>query len=85
MSHPVLMVERFEQGINSHLWQLISSIYKDLTAKLKWEGEVSTSINDRQGVRQGGILSTHFFKTYNNDLLTELESRSLGKFIGFPV
>ena len=43
---------------------------------------MSSPFNICQGVRQGGILSTHLYKTYNNDLLTELESRCLGKFIG---
>lgn len=82
VSHPVLMVKLYQQGINSHLWRLIKSMYKGLTAKVKWEGEVSTSVDIRQGVRQGGILSTHFYKTYANDLLTELEAKCLGKFIG---
>lgn len=82
VSHPVLMVKLYEQGINSHLWQLIRSMYSGLTARVQWSGEISSSVNICQGVRQGGILSTHFYKTYNNDLLTELESRCLGKFIG---
>ena len=82
VSHPVLMVKLYEQGINSHLWQLIRSMYNGLTARVKWEGEMSSPFNICQGVRQGGILSTHLYKTYNNDLLTELESRCLGKFIG---
>ena len=82
VSHPVLMVKLYEQGINSHLWQLIRSMYNGLTARVKWEGEMSSLFNICQGVRQGGILSTHLYKTYNNDLLTELECRCLGKFIG---
>ncbi|MCG8097222.1 MAG: reverse transcriptase family protein [Candidatus Thiodiazotropha endolucinida] len=82
VSHPVLMVKLYQQGINSHLWQVIRSMYKGLTAKVKWEGEVSPSINVLQGVRQGGILSTHFYKAYCNDQLTELEETGLGKYIG---
>ena len=35
-----------------------------------------------QGVRQGGILSTHFYKVYVNGLLVEIRRNSLGKFIG---
>ena len=45
----------------------------------KYEAE---SFSVLQGVRQGGILSTHFYKTYLNDLLLDLESRALGKYIG---
>ena len=57
-------------------------MYSGLTAKVKWEGEVSQSFSILQGVRQGGILSTHFYKTYLNDFLLNLESRALGKYIG---
>ena len=39
VSHPVLMVKLYEQGINSHLWRLIRSMYSGLTAKVKWEVE----------------------------------------------
>ena len=35
-----------------------------------------------QGVRQGGILSTHFYKVYVNGLLVEIRRNNLGKFIG---
>ena len=72
----------YRQGIKSHLWQVIRSMYNGLTAKVKWEGEVSQSFSVLQGVRQGGILSAHFYKTYLNDLLLDLESRALGKYIG---
>ena len=82
LSHPVLMVKLDEQSINSHQWQLIRSMHRDLITKVKLDGEVSSSINIRQGLRQCGILSTQFYNTYNNDLLTVLESRCLGKFIG---
>ena len=71
------------QGINSHLWQVIRSMYSGFTAKVKWEGEVSQSFNVLQGVlRQWGILSTPFYKTSLNDFLLDLESRALGKYIG---
>ena len=35
-----------------------------------------------QCVRQGGILSTHFYKVSVNDLLVEIRRNNLGKFIG---
>ena len=46
-------------------------------------GEFSQTFSVLQGVvRQGGILSTLFYKAYLNDSLLELETRALGKFIG---
>ena len=57
-------------------------MYSGLAAKVKWEGEVSSSFSIRQGVQQGGILSTNFYKTYSNDLQLELEDRCLGNLLG---
>ena len=54
-------------------------MYSGLTAKVKLEGEVSQSFSVLQGVSQGEILSTHFYKIYLNDFLLDLESSALGK------
>jgi hypothetical protein len=40
------------------------------------------NFNIKQGVRQGGVLSTHLYKSYINDLPLELEKRGLGLTIG---
>ena len=40
VSHPVLMVKLYEQGTNSQLWRLIRCMYSDLTARVKWSGEI---------------------------------------------
>lgn len=82
VNHQILMKKLYEQGIGCHLWTIISSMYKGLTAKVKWEGDISDSFNICQGVRQGGILSTHLYKAYVNDLLLELEEQDLGMNIG---
>ena len=37
--------------------------------------EIMNIINIRQGVRQGGVLSTSHYKRYNNPLLLQLEER----------
>ena len=50
--------------------------------RLKWAGEFSDPINIRQGVRQGGVLSTGHHKRYNNPLLLQLEDRYPGVKIG---
>ena len=43
---------------------------------------LSHPINIRQGVRQGGVLSTSHYKRYNNPLLLHLEQRYIGAKIG---
>lgn len=57
-------------------------MYNNLTSKVKWKNGFSNSFPVRQGVRQGGILSTHLYKLYINDLLTELEENGMGQYIG---
>ncbi len=78
----MLLKKLYEQGISGHLWTVIQSMYNGLTARVKWEGDISSSFRICQGVRQGRILSTHFYKTYINNLLVELEEQSLGINIG---
>jgi hypothetical protein len=49
---------------------------------VKWNGYTSKHFNIKQGVRQAGVLSTHLYKLYINDLSLELEKRGLGLTIG---
>lgn len=74
--HPVLVKLLYRQGINSHFWHVIQSMYSGLT-EVGWEGEVRKPVCILQGVRQGGIPSNHFYKTYLNGFLLELEPKKL--------
>ena len=53
-------------------------MYSGLTTRVKWLGELSESFPVLQGVRQGGILSTHLYKMFVKDLLLELENAAVG-------
>ena len=53
-----------------------------LTTKVKWLGSFSESFALRQGVRQGGVLSTHLYKIFVEDQLLELEEKALGLMLG---
>ena len=59
-------------------------MYSDLTSVVKWEGTLSLSdpFVIKQGVRQGGVLSTAHYKRYNNPLLIQLENKFTGAKIG---
>ena len=57
-------------------------MYHNLTSKVKWKDGIGENFPIQQGVRQGGILSTHLYKLYINDLLKILEENNLGQFIG---
>ena len=50
-------------------------MYTDCSSRVKWAGLISDPINIRQGVRQGGVLSTSHYKRYNKPLLLQLEER----------
>ena len=50
---------------------------------MKWEGTLSAPFVIKQGVRQGGVLSTGHYKRYNNPLLIELENKFIGATIGY--
>ena len=43
---------------------------------------MSDSFNIKQGVRQGGVLSTFLYQIYNNTLLKDLQKDNLGFSIG---
>ncbi|CAC5386914.1 unnamed protein product [Mytilus coruscus] len=45
-------------------------------------GRYQYPFNIKQGVRQGGILSTHLYKVFVQDLLVELEENALGYHLG---
>ena len=83
VDHVILLNNIYDQGINKKLWLIVQNLYTGLTARIKWKNEVDDSFQIPQGVRQGGILSTHFYKVYVNGLLIEICQNSLGKFIGY--
>ena len=49
----------FDQKITLALWSIIDDIYSGLATRVKWKGELSNTYPVLQGIRQGGILSTH--------------------------
>ena len=80
--HKLTLCELYAQGVGGGLWTVVSDLYEGLTSKVKWQVEISESFPVLQGVRQGGVLSTHFYKMYINPLLLDLELASIGVFIG---
>jgi hypothetical protein len=76
------MDKLFDQQIPLALWFIIDDMYSGLTTRVKWKEELSNTYPVLQGVRQGGILSTHLYKIFIQDLLLELEENSLGYHLG---
>ncbi|CAC5370461.1 unnamed protein product [Mytilus coruscus] len=82
VQHTILLDKLLDRGTHPDIWLLIKDFYSGLTSKVKWQGEFSESFNIQQGVRQGGILSTHLYEIFVEDLLKELEENSLGFILG---
>jgi hypothetical protein len=59
VQHIILMDKLFDQKITLALWSIIEDMYSGLATRVKWEGELSNTYPVLQGIRQGGILSTH--------------------------
>ena len=83
VDHTILLNKLYDKGINHKLWLIVQELYSGLTARIKWKNDLNDSLKIFQSVRQGGILSTHFYKVYVNGFLVELRMNSLGKYINF--
>ena len=76
-----LLRKLYLNGIHGDDWLLLKELYSDCSSRIKWAGELSHPINIKQGVRQGGVLSTGHYKRYNNPFLLQLEERYSGVWI----
>ena len=50
--------------------------------KIKWEGQISSGFQEKQGVRQGGVWSPTAYKVFINSLLKLFEQYKIGSHIG---
>ncbi len=82
VSHPVLFRKLITDGTPRDTIAAIMSIYSNASETVLWEGENSKPYYIKQGVRQGGILSTDLYKMYLDQLLQRLQSTDLGMKIG---
>ena len=62
ISHTSLMRKLLHIGIEGKCWNFIDSLHSNAEILVKWGGQLSGSFEIRQGVRQGGILSTDMYK-----------------------
>ncbi len=82
VAHNILKRKLCHTGMESNLWQLLDSLYTDCSETVRWQGEYGEAYQVSQGVRQGGTMSPHLYKTYVNSLLKRLETAGLGLIIG---
>ena len=77
-----LLRKLYNTGIHGSLWFSLSNLYSGAVSVVKWQGNMSPPIDIKQGVRQGGILSTMHYKLFINDLLLLLQRLGVEMFIG---
>ncbi len=72
VSHPLMVRKLLTDGTPRDIVASIVNLYKDCTEAVLWNGTLSEPYKIKQGVRQGGLLSTDLYKAYINDLLKKL-------------
>ena len=82
VQHDILMDKLWNQDLHPVYWKILTELYDGLSSKVKWLDGYSSPFNIKQGVRQGGILSTHLYKIFVQDLLEELEQKAIGYQLG---
>ena len=72
----------YSTEINGRLWRVLCSAYTSLKSCVFIDGCISPWFNERQSVRQGGVLSAWLYVKSMNQLPELLESIHMGAFIG---
>ena len=82
VQHTILLDKLLDRNVSTTYWLIIKELYNGLTTKVKWLDSFSESFALKQGVRQGGVLSTHLYKIFVEDQILELEEKALGFVLG---
>jgi hypothetical protein len=77
-----LLYKLFHMDIPNHIWVIIASWYRGMSAKVKWNGRLSGTFGVRQGTGQGRTFSPEFFKTFTTKPLVLAEQCGLGAHVG---
>ena len=80
--HNSMLRKLYNLGLPSACWNILKDSYAEMSSVVNWEGELSKPFLERQGVRQGGIISPSAYKMFLNPLLNLYSTNSLGLQIG---
>ena len=72
----------YDQGVHGKNWQYFENFYSNISSRVKWKNEISNSINEGQGIRQGGKSSANCFKAHGNKSLSKIEDHPSSLRIG---
>ena len=84
----VLFWKLIDKGIPPIYLRLLLNMYTKQRANVCWNCTLSDTFPIGNGVKQGGVLSPHFYCIYTDDLFTLLRKKKTGgwvegKFVGF--
>ena len=82
VNHNHLFKTMIDLGFPQHLVSLISNMYTNQKATIRWNGEHSKFFDIKKGVRQGCILSPHLFSIYTEMIMRNADIDGMGVGIG---
>ena len=74
--------ELYCAGETGQYWQASNCSYQDSLTRIKMNGQLSRSITEKLGVKQGRNKSSDHYKVYIAPLLDTLDNAGLGVWIG---
>ena len=78
VSHLTLFSKLLEKNLPPTIIRLLFSWYRDQNSSVLWNKTLSENFSVSNGVRQGGVLSPILFIVYIDELLTRIESQTVG-------
>ena len=80
--HKSLLRKFYNLGLTGRCWNILQDSYQEMSSVVNWCGKHSRSFIERQGVRQGGIISPTGYKIHIDPLLNLLQRMRVGLTIG---
>ena len=82
INHNKLFNKLTEKGVPDYIVRIIAFWYKNQNISVRWGKSISEPFFCTNGVKQGGILSPHFFNLYMDNMSIKLNKCKIGCNIG---
>jgi hypothetical protein len=74
VDHSSMLRHLYNRGVCGKLWLVMDDLYTGTKSAVKWDGQISPTFAEEQGIRQGGVSSTTLFNNRSTPLLNRLSS-----------